>query len=59
MLLGGDTGSRAAVGVGVFDGVSASGSPLAQVMGVVRGLGDRYRIIIGAPTPDNPRLSRP
>ena len=30
VLLGGDTGSRAAVGVGVFDGVSASGSPLAD-----------------------------
>ncbi|ALJ14897.1 CHAT domain-containing tetratricopeptide repeat protein [Sphingopyxis macrogoltabida] len=30
VLLGGDTGSRAATGVGVFDGVSASGSPLAD-----------------------------
>lgn len=30
VLLGGDTGSRAAAGVGVFDGVSASGSPLAD-----------------------------
>ena len=30
VLLGGDTGSRAAAGVGVFDGVSRSGSPLAD-----------------------------
>ncbi len=30
VLLGGDTGSRAAAGVGVFDGVSAAGSPLAD-----------------------------
>lgn len=30
VLLGGDTGSRAAVGIGVFDGVSASGTPLAD-----------------------------
>lgn len=30
VLLGGDTGSRAAAGIGVFDGVSASGSPLAD-----------------------------
>ncbi|KGB57616.1 CHAT domain-containing protein [Sphingopyxis sp. SE2] len=30
VLLGGDTGSRAAAGIGVFDGVSAAGSPLAD-----------------------------
>ncbi|WP_447764795.1 tetratricopeptide repeat protein [Sphingopyxis panaciterrae] len=30
VLLGGDTGSRAATGIGVFDGVSAAGSPLAD-----------------------------
>lgn len=30
VLLGGDTGSRAAAGVGVFEGVSAAGSPLAD-----------------------------
>src|SRR5690606_21142374 len=29
-LLGGDTGSRAAAGIGVFAGVSAAGSPLAD-----------------------------
>lgn len=29
-LLGGDTGSRAAAGIGVFEGVSAAGSPLAD-----------------------------
>ena len=30
VLLGGDTGSRAAAGIGVFDGVSSAGSPLAD-----------------------------
>ena len=30
VLLGGDTGSRAAAGIGVFDGVSVAGSPLAD-----------------------------
>jgi CHAT domain-containing protein len=30
VLLGGDTGSRAAAGIGVFDGVSETGSPLAD-----------------------------
>lgn len=30
VLLGGDTGARAAAGIGVFDGVSAAGSPLAD-----------------------------
>jgi CHAT domain-containing protein/Tfp pilus assembly protein PilF len=30
VLAGGDTGSRAAAGIGVFDGVSESGSPLAD-----------------------------
>ncbi|NIJ38916.1 CHAT domain-containing protein/Tfp pilus assembly protein PilF [Sphingopyxis panaciterrae] len=30
VLLGGDTGSRAATGIGVFEGVSAAGSPLAD-----------------------------
>ncbi len=30
VLLGGDTGARAATGIGVFEGVSAAGSPLAD-----------------------------
>lgn len=30
VLLGGDTGSRAATGIGVFEGISAAGSPLAD-----------------------------